>query len=100
MGTPTDRLYHIFENHLFNALVENESTEEFLRYVIEEYVAELRLQGTIMPEHVRTIKEDLQADVLDMLRKKIYGFYDLTEYRKAKIDLTQTKTPAKSRRSS
>jgi hypothetical protein len=104
MKVPGDRLYCIFEQHLFNALVENESTEEFLAYVVKEYLEEIRSMGTLIPEHARSIEDDLREEVLEMLRKKIYGHYNLAEYRKTKAPAVkeerQIKTPTQRRRSS
>lgn len=105
MRVTGDRLYCIFEQHLFNALVENESTEEFLTYVVKEYLEEIRSMGTLIPEHARSIEDDLREEVLEMLRKKIYGHYNLAEYRRIKAQATketaaQMKTPTQRRRSS
>lgn len=79
-----DPLYSIFEQHLFNALVENETTEEFLDRVVQDYLAALS-EGGIIPQPLRAgVEEDLRDEVLEMLRKKTYGHFNLTEFRKAK----------------
>lgn len=83
MRKGTDLLYSIFEHHLFNALVENESTEEFLTRVVREYLQRVSVNGTIAPGHLDSIEDDLRDEVLEMLRKKTYGHYSLGEFRKA-----------------
>lgn len=91
MRTHSDPLYTIFEQHLFNALVENETTEEFLDRVVQDYLAAL-CSGGIIPQELRAgIEADLRDEVLEMLRKKTYGHFSLKEFRKAKVgDATPT----------
>jgi len=78
-----DLLYSIFEHYLFNALVENETTEEFLAHVVREYLNRLAKNGAIAHGHLDSIEEDLRDEILEMLRKKTYGHYSLSEFRKA-----------------
>lgn len=82
----TDLLYSIFEHYLFNALVENETTEEFLTHVVREYLERLAKNGTIARGHVDSIEADLRDEVLEMLRKKTYGHYSLNEFRKSHLE--------------
>jgi hypothetical protein len=80
-------LYSIFEQHLYNALVENESTEDFLIRVVNDYISVLRSSGqTIMFDQITEIQTDLREEVLEMLRKKIYGHYNLADFRKAHMN--------------
>ena len=80
-----DPLYNIFEQHLFNALVEDETTDEFLGRVVADYVAAVTVKGTVIPhEYRRTVETDIRDEVLEMLRKKTYGHYSLKEFREAK----------------
>lgn len=80
----SDPLYSIFEQHLFNAMVEEESTDEFLERVVNDYLDRLTERGTVIPrEHRPAIESDLREEVLEMLRKKIYGHFSINEFRKA-----------------
>lgn len=88
---PSDLLYSIFEQYLFNALVENETTEEFLTHVVREYLDRLARSGTIPHGHIDSIEEDLRDEVLEMLRKKTYGHYSLSEFRKAHVERKKPK---------
>lgn len=91
----TDPLYYIFEQHLFNALVEDEGTDAFLSRVVEDYVGRLIESGTVIPREVLpTVQQDLREEVLEMLRKKTYGHFNLADFRRAKgIEPVPTATP-------
>ncbi len=79
-----DLLYHIFEQHLFNALVEDETSEQLLDCVVKEYIRQLSAEDGIIPaSHLEGVETDLKEEVLEMLRKKTYGHYNLADYRKA-----------------
>lgn len=79
-----DPLYVIFEKHLMTALVEDETLEEFLDCVVMKYMGHLRTNETVIPvSHVSTIETDLREEVLEMVRKKTYGHYNLASYRRA-----------------
>ncbi len=94
MNSDTDLLYSIFEHYLFNALVENETTDEFLSVVVRDYLQRLSLRGAIPFEHVAGIELDVRDEVLDMLRKKTYGHYSLTAFRKAHLGNSEKKAKA------
>ena len=81
-----DLLYTLFEQHLFNALVENETSDEFLARVVQEYVKLLTVRGMMTREHKTQIEADLREEVLEMLRKKTYGHFNLATFRKAHAD--------------
>ncbi|MEK7356606.1 MAG: hypothetical protein AAB250_09165 [Bdellovibrionota bacterium] len=79
-----DPLFHIFEQHLFNALVEDEGTDAFLTRVVADYVDRLIATGTVIPHEVLpVIQHDLREEVLEMLRKKTYGHFNLADFRRA-----------------
>lgn len=78
-----DLLYSIFEQHLYNALVEDEVADDLIVRVVRDYLALLSSRGTIMKEHLPSIESDLREEVLEMLRKKTYGHFNLAEFRKA-----------------
>ena len=83
MRGSTDPLYIFFEQHLFNALVEDETTDAFLERVVQDYLASLRSVGLIAARFQEEIERDIRDDVRAMLRKKTYGHYDLVQFRKA-----------------
>ena len=97
MSAP-DLLYSIFEHHLFNAIVEEETNDEFLSRVVSEYLERLSKQAIVPREHIDTIETDLKEEVLEMLRKKTYGHYNLNAFRKAHAAVPTVSGPKKSRR--
>jgi hypothetical protein len=85
MSSQKDPLAKIFAQHLFNSMVEDESTDDFLARVIAEYLRGLSATGaTMTADHRLLIESDLKEEVLEMLRKKTYGHFSLAEYRKTK----------------
>jgi hypothetical protein len=83
MQSGSDPLFMIFEQHLFNALVEEETTDEFLNRVVKDYISELCTDGLIPANRISELEIDIREEVLEMLRKKTYGHYSLKEFRKA-----------------
>jgi len=79
-----EQLYLIFEKHLFLTPPEVEcTTDDFVKEVIEEYLEYLIQQGGIIPQKIRLeLETDLHEDVLDMTRKKTYGYLNIQEFRK------------------
>jgi cell division septum initiation protein DivIVA len=98
MRSGYDLLYTLFEQHLFNALVEEETSDAFLDRVVREYIRLLSARGMIPHEHLQTIESDLRDEVLEMLRKKTYGHYNLTEFRNAKRAAMEEPAEKKERR--
>lgn len=100
MRTDSDLLYHIFEQHLYNALVEEETTDEFLTRVVNDYLDRLTGKAMIPGGYSDAIAADLREEVLEMLRKKIYGHYNLNAFRKAHniLPASENKTPSRRRR--
>ena len=77
-----DPLYSIFEQHLMNALIEEETTEDFVLRVVRDYLGRLDQVGSIPRYFVESIETDLKDEVLEMLRKKTYGHFSLDSFRK------------------
>jgi hypothetical protein len=87
-----DPLYQLFEQHLLNALVEEESTEEFVNRVVQDYIAGFGEHALISRQHLPMVQDDLREEVMEMLRKKTYGHYSLKEFRKAQAAQRQTRS--------
>ena len=85
MSSRKDPLFKIFEHHLFNAMVEDESSSDFVERVVQEYIKTLSASGTVPHAHREALAADLQEEVMEMLRKKTYGHFSLTEFRKKKM---------------
>ena len=85
MSSRKDPLFKIFEQHLFNAMVEDENSADFVGRVVQEYMKTLTALGTVPHAHRETLSEDLREEVMEMLRKKTYGHFSLAEFRKKKM---------------
>lgn len=77
-----DPLYSIFEQHLMNALIEEETTEDFVTRVTRDYLGRIGQRGSIPRNFVESIETDLKDEVLEMLRKRTYGHFSLDSFRK------------------
>jgi hypothetical protein len=77
----TDLLFQIFQQHLHNPDCKIVSSKEFIQKVVRTYLIFLSGAGSIPQGLVEDVIEDLEAEVLEMYRKKTYGFYNLKEYR-------------------
>lgn len=82
MRAISDPLYSIFEQHLMNALIEEETTEDFVSRVVGDYLGRLGQVGSIPRNFVENIETDLKDEVLEMLRKRTYGHFSLDTFRK------------------
>lgn len=90
-----DPLYLIFEQHLFTALVEDETTDEFLARVVTAYMDRLMAEGVVPRALHESLESDLRDEVLQMFRKKTYGYYNLASFREARgVELAPTTRPA------
>lgn len=80
-------LYQIFEQHLFSTSpIEDEGLEPFALRIVLKYLTTLEERGYVIPLRVReSIEDELTEEVLEMTRKKTYGFLNLSEFRKVKI---------------
>ncbi len=81
-GSAFDPLYSIFEQHLMNALIEEETTEDFVTRVARDYLGRIGQRGSIPTSFVESIETDLKDEVLEMLRKRTYGHFNLDSYRR------------------
>ncbi len=66
-------------------MVEDESSSDFVERVVQEYIKTLSASGTVPHAHREALAADLQEEVMEMLRKKTYGHFSLTEFRKKKL---------------
>lgn len=74
-------LFDCFDRHLNNLDIISETEELFAAKVLEDFIINMSAIGFTMGYHAEDIYEDLQDDVISMLRKKTYGFYNLDDYR-------------------
>lgn len=78
-----DKLFEIFEQRLYSTDRIDESHEEFIFAVIEDYVTTLIEAAHIPINFLASLQEDLEEEVGEMLQIKIYGHYSLKAFRKS-----------------
>ncbi len=78
-----DRLFEIFNYCLVDQQDPKEEAHELVRRVTNIYALELMKIGHIPFAAFDTIIEDIQSDVLDMYRKKTYGYLTLQDFRRS-----------------
>lgn len=79
-----DRLLQIFFDMLSQTHDPNETAAQLIRRVAGAYSLELTQTGEIPLMFLDDVLSDLEAEVLEIYRKKTYGFLTLPEYRAAK----------------
>lgn len=77
--SPFPRLYIVFENALEMQMHPLEEID-FVDGIITEYFRDCIAQGLIVNVTHVDLREDLKTEIWVMLRKKIYGHYDLKAY--------------------
>ena len=78
-----DELYHIFDQQLHCFDKKAETAQDLIRRVASHYTLGLLRVGSIPFHFLETIIDDIEAEVVEMYRKKTYGFVSLEEYRKS-----------------
>ena len=79
-----DLLHQLFEKHIKDISLREQSDLDFVRAVVFEYWQELQNVGFIPGTHSDEILEDLELEVTEMLRKTIYGYFNLQSFRESK----------------
>lgn len=77
-----DLLYNYFNTHLLQLDIEKESHSEFISNVVECYINELQSNGHICLQFELDLREEVELEVVTMLRKTIYGHFNLDHFRK------------------
>lgn len=77
-----DTLFTIFMSQLEDTHRLSEHCSEFIQRVTGLYSLQLTKNGTIPLHMLNDVIEDIEAEVIEMYRKKTYGFLTLEEYRK------------------
>ena len=77
-----DILYSHFNTHLLQLDIEKESHSDFITIVVESFISELKEKGHICLQFELDLREEVELEVVSMLRKTIYGHFNLDHYRK------------------
>lgn len=77
-----DTLYKIFSCQLQQCHNLPEKSPEFIRKVVHLYTIQLTKFGNIPLQVLDDVITELEHEVIEMYRKKTYGFITLEEYRR------------------
>ncbi|WP_415062764.1 DNA-dependent DNA polymerase [Bdellovibrio sp.] len=81
----TDILIKIVESQLQETSNMREKTPEFIRKVVHLYTLQLMKLGNIPLDFMEDVISDIEAETVEIYRKKTYGFLTLEEYRRHKF---------------
>lgn len=84
-GMNTDMLLKIVETQLQETQNMREKTPDFIRKVVHLYTLQLMKVGSIPMEFMEDVLTDIEAEAIEIYRKKTYGFLTLEEYRRHKF---------------
>jgi hypothetical protein len=77
-----DTLYKIFSRQLAEYHNISERSQEFIRKVVHLYTLQLTKIGNIPLQVMDDVMSELEQEVVEMYRKKTYGFITLEDYRR------------------
>jgi hypothetical protein len=63
----------------------NETSAQFVKRMRDQYIKYLLLSNTIPAPAFREVLQDIEEEVVEIYRKKTYGYQSLKEFRIAKI---------------
>ncbi|MBL7557493.1 MAG: DNA-dependent DNA polymerase [Bdellovibrionaceae bacterium] len=63
----------------------NETTSQFVKRVRDQFVKYLLMSNTIPEPVFRDVLTDLEEEIVDIYRKKTYGYQSLKEFRISRI---------------
>lgn len=81
----TDMLLKIVETQLCETKNMREKTSDFINRVVHLYTLQLMKQGNIPLDFMEDVLADVEAETVEIYRKKTYGFLTLEDYRRHKF---------------
>ncbi|WP_413558182.1 DNA-dependent DNA polymerase [Bdellovibrio sp. HCB209] len=79
-----DALVKIVETQLQETKNMREKTPDFINRVVQLYTLQLMGLGNIPIDFMEEVLEDVEAETIEIYRKKTYGFLTLEDYRRHK----------------
>ncbi|MFS4460911.1 DNA-dependent DNA polymerase [Bdellovibrio sp. HCB2-146] len=80
-----DLLLELIETRLQDTKRMREKSHDFIQRVVHLYVLQLMKQGNIPLGFQEDVLADIEAEAIEIYRKKTYGFLTLEEYRRHKF---------------
>lgn len=85
MGMNTDKLITLIETQLRETSNLQEKIPDFVNKIVNLYTLQLMDAGNIPLNFMEDVINDIEAEVIEIYRKKTYGFLTLEEYRRHKF---------------
>ena len=85
MGMNTDKLISLIETQLRETSNMKEKIPDFVNKIVNLYTLQLMDAGNIPLNFMEDVINDIEAEVIEIYRKKTYGFLTLEEYRRHKF---------------
>jgi hypothetical protein len=83
-----DKLLEIFEKYIQDLSRPHQSHEELIYDVVAAYIFHLMEIGNIPAQVLDDLEKDIRDEVIEIYRKKTYGYLSLHEYRCQKVRKT------------
>lgn len=80
-----DALIRIMMTQLKETSNMRESSSQFVRRIVNIYTLHLLEKGNIPTQFIDEIMSDVEAEVVEMYRKKTYGYLTLEEYHRHRL---------------
>lgn len=81
----TDNLIKLIETRLKETTNLKEKVPDFVNNIVNIYTLQLMKSGNIPIPYMEDVIADIEAEVIEIYRKKTYGFLTLEEYRRNKF---------------
>lgn len=85
MNMNTDKLITLIETQLRETSNMKEKIPDFVNKIVNLYTLQLMDAGNIPLNFMEDVINDIEAEVIEIYRKKTYGFLTLEEYRRHKF---------------
>ncbi len=81
----TDKLITLIETQLRETSNMKEKIPDFVNKIVNLYTLQLMDAGNIPLNFMEDVINDIESEVIEIYRKKTYGFLTLEEYRRHKF---------------
>jgi hypothetical protein len=81
----SDPLLSIFDDHLRDPARLQQTEKELIFDVVADFILHLMQMGNVPHHQLDLLEEYLTEEVVEIYRKKTYGFASLKEYRDKKL---------------
>lgn len=84
MAMNTDNLIKLIETQLCETSNMKEKVPDFVNKIVHIYTLQLMKVGNIPLDFMEDVITDIESEVIEIFRKKTYGFLTLEDYRRHK----------------